>query len=57
MVRWSQWMAAALCSLFPLAESFPMQSLRCYNDYISQSTCTWQECTAARRFLNLTLFK
>uniref|UniRef100_A0A8C3SPR6 Cytokine receptor common subunit beta N-terminal domain-containing protein n=1 Tax=Chelydra serpentina TaxID=8475 RepID=A0A8C3SPR6_CHESE len=30
-------------------------SLRCYNDYTSQMTCTWQECTAARRFLQVTL--
>ncbi|KAH1185659.1 hypothetical protein KIL84_018408 [Mauremys mutica] len=36
-------------------ESLPMQSLRCYSDYTSQTTCTWQECTAARRFLNMTL--
>uniref|UniRef100_A0A8C4YPM6 Cytokine receptor common subunit beta N-terminal domain-containing protein n=1 Tax=Gopherus evgoodei TaxID=1825980 RepID=A0A8C4YPM6_9SAUR len=44
------------CAFLPPAESLPMQSLRCYNDYTSQLTCTWQECTAARRFLNVTLY-
>uniref|UniRef100_A0A8C3T9F6 Colony stimulating factor 2 receptor subunit beta n=1 Tax=Chelydra serpentina TaxID=8475 RepID=A0A8C3T9F6_CHESE len=43
------------CAFLPPAESLPMQSLRCYNDYTSQMTCTWQECTAARRFLQVTL--
>uniref|UniRef100_A0A452HJ19 Fibronectin type-III domain-containing protein n=1 Tax=Gopherus agassizii TaxID=38772 RepID=A0A452HJ19_9SAUR len=49
----------ALCWAFRVGESresLPMQSLRCYNDYTSQLTCTWQECTAARRFLNVTLY-
>ncbi|KAG6926178.1 colony stimulating factor 2 receptor beta common subunit [Chelydra serpentina] len=48
----------ALCWAFRVGESresLPMQSLRCYNDYTSQMTCTWQECTAARRFLQVTL--
>uniref|UniRef100_A0A8C0FZM7 Cytokine receptor common subunit beta N-terminal domain-containing protein n=1 Tax=Chelonoidis abingdonii TaxID=106734 RepID=A0A8C0FZM7_CHEAB len=48
----------ALCWAFRVGESresLPMQSLRCYNDFTSQTTCTWQECTAARRFLNMTL--
>ncbi|CAM4491056.1 unnamed protein product [Lepidochelys kempii] len=48
----------ALCWAFRFGESresLPMQSLRCYNDYTSQTTCTWQECTEARRFLNVTL--
>uniref|UniRef100_A0A8C0FZQ0 Colony stimulating factor 2 receptor subunit beta n=1 Tax=Chelonoidis abingdonii TaxID=106734 RepID=A0A8C0FZQ0_CHEAB len=41
----------ALCWAFRVGESresLPMQSLRCYNDYTSQMTCTWQEYTAAR---------
>ncbi|XP_065253477.1 cytokine receptor common subunit beta-like [Emys orbicularis] len=49
----------ALCWAFRVGESresLPMQSLRCYNDYTSQMTCTWQECTVARRFLNVTLY-
>ncbi|CAM4460730.1 unnamed protein product [Caretta caretta] len=48
----------ALCWAFRVGESresLPMQSLHCYNDYTSQTTCTWQECTEARRFLNVTL--
>uniref|UniRef100_A0A8C3IFV0 Cytokine receptor common subunit beta N-terminal domain-containing protein n=1 Tax=Chrysemys picta bellii TaxID=8478 RepID=A0A8C3IFV0_CHRPI len=48
----------ALCWAFRVGESresLPMQSLRCYNDYTSQTTCTWQECTAARRFIQVTL--
>ncbi|TFK07259.1 Cytokine receptor common subunit beta [Platysternon megacephalum] len=36
-------------------ESLPMQSLHCYNDYTTQTTCTWQECTVARRFIQVTL--
>ncbi|XP_034633323.1 cytokine receptor common subunit beta [Trachemys scripta elegans] len=49
----------ALCWAFRVGESresLPMQSLRCYNDYTSQMTCTWQERTVARRFLNVTLY-
>ncbi|XP_025062673.1 LOW QUALITY PROTEIN: cytokine receptor common subunit beta-like [Alligator sinensis] len=38
-------------------ESVPMQSLHCYNDYAVQTTCVWQECSEARHFLNMTLFK
>nr|XP_025045787.1 cytokine receptor common subunit beta-like [Pelodiscus sinensis] len=48
----------ALCWAFSRGESresLPMQSLHCYNDYKSQITCTWQECRAAQRFLNVTL--
>uniref|UniRef100_A0A8C3IEY5 Cytokine receptor common subunit beta N-terminal domain-containing protein n=1 Tax=Chrysemys picta bellii TaxID=8478 RepID=A0A8C3IEY5_CHRPI len=43
------------CAFLPPAESLPMQSLHCYNDYTSRTTCTWQECTAARRFIQVTL--
>uniref|UniRef100_A0A452GZH1 Cytokine receptor common subunit beta N-terminal domain-containing protein n=1 Tax=Gopherus agassizii TaxID=38772 RepID=A0A452GZH1_9SAUR len=43
------------CAFLPPAESLPMQSLHCYNDFTSQMTCTWQECTAARCFLSVTL--
>nr|XP_042699526.1 cytokine receptor common subunit beta-like [Chrysemys picta bellii] len=48
----------ALCWAFRVGESresLPMQSLRCYNDFTSRTTCTWQECTAARRFIQVTL--
>nr|XP_006133861.1 cytokine receptor common subunit beta isoform X1 [Pelodiscus sinensis]XP_014434403.1 cytokine receptor common subunit beta isoform X1 [Pelodiscus sinensis] len=48
----------ALCWAFGRGESresLPMQSLHCYNDYTSQTTCTWQECGAARHFLSVTL--
>ncbi|XP_043376175.1 cytokine receptor common subunit beta-like isoform X2 [Dermochelys coriacea] len=48
----------ALCWAFRVGESretLPMQSLRCYNDYTSQTTCTWQECTEARRFIQVNL--
>ncbi|NXE08602.1 IL3RB protein, partial [Lophotis ruficrista] len=36
-------------------ESIPMQTLQCYNDYISLTTCTWMECSEAHQFLNVTL--
>nr|XP_023955799.1 cytokine receptor common subunit beta-like [Chrysemys picta bellii] len=48
----------ALCWAFRVGESresLPMQSLRCYNDFTSRTTCMWQECTAARRFIQVTL--
>ncbi|NWX70482.1 IL3RB protein, partial [Alca torda] len=36
-------------------ESIPMQTLQCYNDHISLTTCTWMECSEAHEFLNVTL--
>ncbi|NXP11134.1 IL3RB protein, partial [Thinocorus orbignyianus] len=36
-------------------ESIPMQTLQCYNDYVSLTTCTWMECSEAHEFLNVTL--
>ncbi|KAM6283509.1 cytokine receptor common subunit beta [Spheniscus humboldti] len=36
-------------------ESIPRQTLQCYNDYISLTTCTWMECSEAHQFLNVTL--
>ncbi|NXF41785.1 IL3RB protein, partial [Nyctibius bracteatus] len=36
-------------------ESIPMQTLQCYNDYISLTTCTWMECSEAHQFVNVTL--
>ncbi|XP_014463664.1 cytokine receptor common subunit beta [Alligator mississippiensis] len=39
-----------------VTESIPMKSLHCYNDYASQTTCMWEECSKAHHFLNMTLF-
>ncbi|NXS95528.1 IL3RB protein, partial [Jacana jacana] len=36
-------------------EGIPMQTLQCYNDYVSLTTCTWLECSEAHEFLNVTL--
>ncbi|NXN52206.1 IL3RB protein, partial [Rynchops niger] len=36
-------------------ESIPMQTLQCYNGYVSLTTCTWMECSEAHEFLNVTL--
>ncbi|XP_074025198.1 cytokine receptor common subunit beta-like [Numenius arquata] len=38
-----------------IRESIPMQTLQCYNDYVSLTTCTWMECSEAHEFLNVTL--
>uniref|UniRef100_A0A493SUP9 Fibronectin type-III domain-containing protein n=1 Tax=Anas platyrhynchos platyrhynchos TaxID=8840 RepID=A0A493SUP9_ANAPP len=35
--------------------SIPMQTLHCYPDYNSLTTCTWMECSEAHQFLNMTL--
>ncbi|NXW36507.1 IL3RB protein, partial [Phaetusa simplex] len=37
-------------------ESIPMQTLQCYNDYVSLTTCTWMECSEAHEFLNIAMF-
>ncbi|KGL90742.1 Cytokine receptor common subunit beta, partial [Charadrius vociferus] len=36
-------------------ETIPMQTLQCYNDYVSLTTCTWMECSEAHELLNVTL--
>ncbi|KFR01810.1 Cytokine receptor common subunit beta, partial [Opisthocomus hoazin] len=36
-------------------ESIPMQTLQCYNDYTSLTTCMWMECSEAHQFVNVTL--
>uniref|UniRef100_A0A7M4G3L9 Cytokine receptor common subunit beta N-terminal domain-containing protein n=1 Tax=Crocodylus porosus TaxID=8502 RepID=A0A7M4G3L9_CROPO len=46
----------ALCLTASAPASIPMKSLHCYNDYASQKTCTWEECSKAHQFLNMTLF-
>ncbi|NXT69720.1 IL3RB protein, partial [Chaetops frenatus] len=38
-------------------ESIPMKSLRCYNDYNSQVTCTWMEHSEAHDLLGMTLYQ
>ncbi|XP_014818933.1 PREDICTED: cytokine receptor common subunit beta-like [Calidris pugnax] len=38
-----------------IRESIPMQTLQCYNDHASRTTCTWMECSEAHEFLNVTL--
>ncbi|KAM9203232.1 cytokine receptor common subunit beta-like [Mergus octosetaceus] len=38
-----------------MQESIPMQTLHCYPDYNSLTTCTWMECSEAHQFLNMTL--
>ncbi|XP_050756149.1 cytokine receptor common subunit beta-like [Gymnogyps californianus] len=48
----------ALClglGIGTIRESIPMQTLQCYNDYISLTTCTWMECSEAHQFVNVTL--
>ncbi|NXJ76250.1 IL3RB protein, partial [Trogon melanurus] len=37
-------------------ESIPMKSLRCYNDYNSQVTCTWMEHAEAHALVGTTLY-
>nr|XP_047904185.1 cytokine receptor common subunit beta-like [Anser cygnoides] len=38
-----------------MRESIPMQTLHCYPDYNSLTTCIWMECSEAHQFLNVTL--
>ncbi|KAM7131200.1 cytokine receptor common subunit beta-like isoform 1-T1 [Ciconia maguari] len=38
-----------------IRESIPTQTLQCYNDHISLTTCTWMECSEAHQFVNVTL--
>ncbi|NXE93845.1 IL3RB protein, partial [Menura novaehollandiae] len=38
-------------------ESIPMKSLKCYNDYNSQVTCTWMELSEARDLVGMTLYQ
>ncbi|NXJ02651.1 IL3RB protein, partial [Psophia crepitans] len=35
----------------------PMKSLRCYNDYNSQVTCTWLEHSEAHALVGMTLYQ
>ncbi|NWU73395.1 IL3RB protein, partial [Pterocles burchelli] len=37
-------------------ESIPMQTLQCYNNYISLTTCTWMECSEAHQFIVMLFF-
>ncbi|KFP78748.1 Cytokine receptor common subunit beta, partial [Acanthisitta chloris] len=38
-------------------ESIPMKSLRCYNDYNSQVTCTWMEHSEAHALVSMRLYQ
>ncbi|NXB97019.1 IL3RB protein, partial [Vidua chalybeata] len=38
-------------------ESIPMKSLKCYNDYNSQVTCTWMEHSAAHDLVSMILYQ
>ncbi|XP_012493514.1 PREDICTED: cytokine receptor common subunit beta [Propithecus coquereli] len=47
----------ALCWVPSLAgaETIPLQTLRCYNDYTSHITCRWADTQDAQRLINVTL--
>ncbi|NXE08603.1 IL3RB protein, partial [Lophotis ruficrista] len=38
-------------------ESIPMKSLSCYNDYSSQTTCTWMEHSEAHALMGMILYQ
>ncbi|KAM6290352.1 LOW QUALITY PROTEIN: cytokine receptor common subunit beta-like [Porphyrio hochstetteri] len=38
-----------------IQESIPMQTLQCYSNNTSVTTCTWMECSEAHQFVNVTL--
>ncbi|NXB42759.1 IL3RB protein, partial [Leucopsar rothschildi] len=38
-------------------ESIPMKSLKCYNDYNSQVTCTWMEHSEAHNLVGMVLYQ
>ncbi|XP_039581480.1 cytokine receptor common subunit beta [Passer montanus] len=40
-----------------IQESIPMKSLRCYNDYRSQVTCTWMELSEAHDLVGMILYQ
>ena len=45
-------------SLLPsLAETVPMQTLRCHNDYTSRIICRWADTQDAQRLVNVTLYR
>ncbi|XP_062932179.1 cytokine receptor common subunit beta isoform X2 [Cynocephalus volans] len=39
------------------AETIPLQTLRCYNDYTSHITCRWADTEDSQRLINLTLHR
>nr|XP_012642571.1 cytokine receptor common subunit beta [Microcebus murinus]XP_012642572.1 cytokine receptor common subunit beta [Microcebus murinus] len=49
----------ALCWVPGLAgaETIPLQTLRCYNDYTSHITCRWADTQDAQRLINVTLHR
>ncbi|XP_010125913.1 PREDICTED: cytokine receptor common subunit beta, partial [Chlamydotis macqueenii] len=49
-----------LCLVFSvqtIRESIPMKSLSCYNDYSSQTTCTWMERSEAHDLIGMILYQ
>ncbi|XP_016161480.1 PREDICTED: cytokine receptor common subunit beta isoform X2 [Ficedula albicollis] len=40
-----------------IRESIPMKSLKCYNDYSSQVTCTWMEHSEAHDLVGMALYQ
>ncbi|KAM6302240.1 cytokine receptor common subunit beta isoform 2-T3 [Podargus strigoides] len=44
-------------SVQAIRESVPMKSLSCYNDYISQVTCTWMENLEAHVLVGMSLYQ
>lgn len=39
------------------AETIPLQTLRCYNDYTSHVVCSWADTEEAGRLINVTLHR
>lgn len=45
-------------SLLPsLAETVPLRTLRCHNDYTSRIICRWADTQDAQRLVNVTLYR
>lgn len=40
-----------------LAETVPLQTLRCHNDYTSRIICRWADTQDAQRLVNVTLYR
>lgn len=49
---------AVTLSLLPsLAETVPLRTLRCHNDYTSRIICRWADTQDAQRLVNVTLYR
>uniref|UniRef100_A0A8D2QQG3 Cytokine receptor common subunit beta N-terminal domain-containing protein n=1 Tax=Zosterops lateralis melanops TaxID=1220523 RepID=A0A8D2QQG3_ZOSLA len=42
---------------YSVFENIPMKSLKCYNDYNSQVTCTWMEHSEAHDLVGMVLYQ